>query len=209
MEISTILTEFFPEIEGEELRKTIIRHATIVTIAAGEIVVDYGSKIPFIPLLFEGKLKVFKEDETGNELFLYYIHPGQGCAISFSCYDKLSTIRAEAIEETKLIAIPMDLMEELTQNYPTWDRFVLRVFNQRFEDLLDTLSELAFHKLDERLLDYLEKQSYALDTKELHLTHGQIALELNTSREVISRLLKKLEKQGELTLSRNKISLMA
>lgn len=207
MEITTIIKEFFPEIEGDELRNKIAKNARIINIPEGEIVVDYGVKIPFIPLLFEGKLKIFKEDEAGHELFLYYIHPGQGCAVSFSCYDKLSTIRAEAIEETKLIAIPMELMEDLTQNYPSWDRFVLRVFNQRFEDLLDTLSELAFHKLDERLLDYLEKQSYALNTTDLHLTHSQIAVELNTSREVISRLLKKLEKKGELILSRNKISL--
>lgn len=207
MDIGAILKEFFPEIEGEELIQVIVDNSKVKHVKQHEILMDYGSKIEFIPLLFEGKLKIFKEDEEGHELFLYYIQPGQGCAVSFSCFDKLSTVRAEAVESSKIVTIPMQLMEKLMQNYPSWDRFVLRVYNQRFDDLLDTLNELAFHKLDERLLDYLEKQSFALDQKELSLTHAQIALEMNTSREVISRLLKKLETKGTVRLSRNKILL--
>ncbi len=204
-QITQLLAEFFPEISEQALIDVIASHAKIKEIPKGQIVMDYGSKIQFIPLLFEGKIKIFKEDEEGRELFLYYIHPGQGCAVSFSCFDKLSTVRAEALEDTKFIAIPMNLMEDLMQKYPSWDRFVLRVYNQRFDDLLDTLNELAFHKLDDRLLDYLEKQSFAINSKELNLTHAQIAVEMNTSREVISRLLKKLEKKGLVELARNKI----
>lgn len=209
MEMREIIKEFFPEIEEEELIKVIVSKSKVISMKAGQIVMDYGSRIEFIPLLFEGKIKIFKEDEVGHELFLYYIHPGQGCAVSFSCFDKLSTVRAETVEDSKMIAIPMQLMEVLMQNYPSWDRFVLRVYNQRFDDLLDTLNELAFHKLDDRLLDYLEKQSYALEVKELNLTHAQIALEMNTSREVISRLLKKMEQKGQVVLSRNRIELIS
>lgn len=207
MDIRTILKEYFPEIEEENLIQVIADNSKITSLKENEIVMDYGSRIQFIPLLFEGKIKIYKENEEGQELFLYYIHPGQGCAVSFSCFDKLSTVRAQAVEPSKIIAVPMHLMEKLMQNYPSWDRFVLRVYNQRFDDLLDTLNELAFHKLDDRLLDYLEKQSFAMDVKELNLTHAQIALEMNTSREVISRLLKKMEKKGQVELSRNKILL--
>jgi CRP/FNR family transcriptional regulator len=168
---------------------------------------DYGSVIHFIPLLFEGRLKIFKEDENGNELFLYYILPGQGCAISFACFDKMSTVRAQAVEASKVLAIPMNFMEEWMQKYPAWNKFVLRIYNQRFDELLEILDEIAFHKLDERLLDYLEKQSLGMDTKQLNLTHAQVATELNTSREVISRLLKKLEQNGKISMSRNMIFL--
>lgn len=207
MEIKTILSDFFAEIEDKNLIAEIEKNAKVVKLKENEILMDYGSVIHFIPLLFEGRLKIFKEDNKGHELFLYYILPGQGCAVSFACFDKMSTVRAQAVEASKILAIPMKFMEEWMQKYPAWNQFVLRIYNQRFDDLLETLDEVAFHKLDERLIDYLEKQSLGLDTKELNLTHAQIATELNTSREVISRLLKKLEQHGEITMSRNMIHL--
>ena len=207
MEIRKILQDYFAEIEDENLIAEIEKNAKITKLKENEILMDYGSVIHFIPLLFEGRLKIFKEDNQGHELFLYYILPGQGCAVSFACFDKMSTVRAQAVEASKILAIPMKFMEEWMHKYPAWNQFVLRIYNQRFDDLLETLDEVAFHKLDERLIDYLEKQSLGLDTKALNLTHAQIATELNTSREVISRLLKKLEQHGEITMSRNMIHL--
>jgi CRP/FNR family transcriptional regulator len=207
MHIKTILQDFFAEIEDENLIAEIEKNAKITKLRENEILMDYGSIIHFIPLLFEGRLKIFKEDENGNELFLYYILPGQGCAISFACFDKMSTVRAQAVEASKVLAIPMNFMEEWMQKYPAWNKFVLRIYNQRFDELLEILDEIAFHKLDERLLDYLEKQSLGMDTKQLNLTHAQVATELNTSREVISRLLKKLEQNGKISMSRNMIFL--
>ena len=168
---------------------------------------DYGSRIESIPLLISGKIKIYKEDEDENELFLYYIHPGQGCAVSFSCYQKLSTVRAQIEEDATVIAIPVEEMDNLTLNFPSWNRFVLSIYNQRFEEVLETLNEIAFHKLDERLIDYLEKQSFALNTRDLNITHAQIASELNTSREVISRLLKKFEQNKLIEMGRHKITL--
>ncbi|MCB9256694.1 MAG: Crp/Fnr family transcriptional regulator [Chitinophagales bacterium] len=207
MKIREVLAEFFPDIDDENLIKEIEQHAKISKLEENQILMDYGQIIPFIPLLFEGKIKIFKEDDEGHELFLYYIYPGQGCAVAFACFDKMSSVRAQAVEASRMLAVPSDLMEKWMMKYPAWNRFVLRVYNQRFDEVLDTLNEVAFHKLDERLLDYLDKQSYAMESKELNLTHAQIATELNTSREVISRLLKKLEQQGSITMSRNKIAL--
>lgn len=207
MEIKEILANYFGEIDQPELIAEIEKKGKIIKVKDNEILMDYGQIIPFIPLLFEGKLKIFKEDEKGNELFLYYIYPGQGCAVSFACFDKMSSVRAQAVEPSKVLAIPSELMEMWLMRFPTWNRFVLRVYNQRFDELLETLNEVAFHKLDERLIDYLEKQSFAMETEELNITHAQIATELNTSREVISRLLKKMEQNGLIGLSRNKILL--
>lgn len=205
--IQEVVEEFFPELTEESLLQEIVKSAKIINLKEDEIIMDYGSVVPFIPLLFDGKIKVFKEDDEGHELFLYYIHPGQGCAVSFACFDKMSSIRAQAVEPSKVLGIPSKFMEKWMMAYPTWNRFVLRVYNQRFDEVLETLNEIAFHKLDERIVDYLEKQSYALDTNELNITHAQIATELNTSREVVSRLLKKLEQNGSLSMQRNKIIL--
>jgi CRP/FNR family transcriptional regulator, anaerobic regulatory protein len=207
-EISEILDNHFYELGNPELKKEIAAVATIESVPAGFIMIDYGMIMKNIPLLFQGKLKVFREDDRGNELFLYYIDAGQGCAVSFACFDKMSSIRAEAVEDSKFLSIPIKYMEIWMTRYPDWNKFVLRVYNQRFEEVLDTLNQVAFYKLDERLMDYLEKHSLALDTKKLSLTHAEIAQELNTSREVISRLLKKLELQGKINMSRNQIELV-
>jgi CRP/FNR family transcriptional regulator, anaerobic regulatory protein len=207
-EIVEILENNFYELNNPELKKEIAAAATIEQVKAGHIMIDYGMIMKNIPLLFEGKLKVFREDDRGNELFLYYIDTGQGCAVSFACFDKMSSIRAEAVEDSKFLSIPTKYMEIWMTKYPEWNKFVLRIYNQRFEEVLDTLNQVAFYKLDERLLDYLEKHSMALDTHILSLTHAEIAQELNTSREVISRLLKKLELQGKISMSRNQIELI-
>lgn len=206
-QINEIVKKYFFELASEALLNDITKVAKIESVPAGQIMIDYGEIMKKIPLLFEGKLKVFREDDRGNELFLYYIDAGQGCAVSFACFDKMSSIRAEAVEDSKFLSIPTKYMEIWMVKYPEWNKFVLRIYNQRFEEVLDTLNQVAFYKLDERLLDYLEKHVIALDTNTLSLTHAEIAIELNTSREVISRLLKKLELSGKVSMSRNQIVL--
>lgn len=206
-QINEIVKKYFFELASEALLNDITKVAKIESVPTGQIMIDYGEIMKKIPLLFEGKLKVFREDDRGNELFLYYIDAGQGCAVSFACFDKMSSIRAEAVEDSKFLSIPTKYMEIWMVKYPEWNKFVLRIYNQRFEEVLDTLNQVAFYKLDERLLDYLEKHVIALDTNTLSLTHAEIAIELNTSREVISRLLKKLELSGKVSMSRNQIVL--
>lgn len=206
-EINEIVKNYFFELSNEALINEIADVAKVESVPAGQIMIDYGEIMKQIPLLFDGKLKVFREDDRGNELFLYYIDAGQGCAVSFACFDKMSSIRAEAVEDSKFLSIPTKFMEIWMAKYPEWNKFVLRIYNQRFEEVLDTLNQVAFYKLDERLLDYLEKHAMALDTNTLSLTHAEIAVELNTSREVISRLLKKLELSGKISMSRNQIVL--
>lgn len=207
-EISELIKKFFPELNQEDLLKEIASVSKIESVKSGDIMIDYRMIMTHIPLIFKGKLKIYREDEKGNELFLYYIEEGQGCAISFACFDKMSSIRAEAVEDTLFIAIPMKYMEIWMGKYAEWNKFVLRVFNQRFEEVLESLNQVAFSKLDERLLDYLEKNSLALNTNIIQMTHAEIAQELNTSREVISRLLKKLEASGKISMSRNQIEIL-
>lgn len=207
LEIEKIIAQYFTDLNNEKLKKDIAAVSKIEKVKAGNILIDYRMIMTQIPLIFEGKLKVYREDDRGNELFLYYIEPGQGCAVSFACFDKMSSIRAEAVEDTAFISVPVKYMEVWMAKYPEWNKFVLRVYNQRFEEVLETLNQVAFYKLDERILDYMEKHSLAFNTNVLNLTHAEIAQEMNTSREVISRLLKKLEIQGKISMKRNQIEL--
>jgi CRP/FNR family transcriptional regulator len=171
---------------------------------------DFGRRIERIPMLYDGSVSVFRRDEEGHELFLYYLSPGDACAISMVCsgHDKISKIRAETIEESKFIVVPIKYMDEWVKKYKVWYYFVVETYSMRFEELLKTLDQLAFNKMDERLHKYLHDMSEVTRTTEIHITHQQIADSLFTSREVISRLLKQMEKKGYVHLDRNRIEVL-
>ncbi len=205
-----ILKKYYPQLIEEELINEIEKVSFLKTIAANEPLIDAGQYIKTIPLVYEGKIKIFREDEDGNELFLYYLYPGEPCALSLVCStaDRKSQIRAMTIEETKILALPVDSMNAFMAKYPSWYRFVISTYSARMEEMLHTIDSIAFHKMDERLLTYLDKAVQANGSRFIKGTHQEIAYELNTSREVISRLLKQLEKRGLIKLSRNLIEVV-
>lgn len=205
------LIKYFPDLNHPDLKKDILEYAIEKDILAGDTLMDVGRYVKAIPLLVKGKLKIFREDEEGRELFLYYVNPGETCAISLVCSerDRKSKIKAVAIEDTTYLAVPVRFMDEWMQQYKNWYYFVMETYRKRFEEVLNTVDSVAFHKLDERLLGYIKKNTEALGTDTLNTTHQEIANELSTSREVISRLLKQLEKNGVVKLGRNKIQLLA
>ena len=191
----------------EEIEKTGKR----LTFVSGDVLVQPEKYIKVIPLLIRGTVKVMRFDSKGHELFLYYITSGQSCAVSLStCLtDKLSNIKAIVEEETELIAIPALEAARWFEIYPGWRSFVLLTMNDRFDELIKTVDQIAFSKIDDRILQLLQTKSEKLGTKQLHITHQEIATELSTSREVVSRLLKHLEKNGRLSLFRNRIELIS
>jgi CRP/FNR family transcriptional regulator, anaerobic regulatory protein len=209
--IQHVLDQTFPFLGSEqELVGDIQKECSFKEIPAGATLVEVDQYIKTIPLIISGKVKVYREDEDGNELFLYYLEAGDACAISFACTleNHISMVRAVVIEDAEIISVPIRLMSEWMKKYPGWYRFVITTYNKRFEELLRTLDSIAFHRMDERLAEYLRTNSQALNTKELKLSHQDIATELNTSREVISRLLKKMETQGMVSLGRNRIQII-
>jgi CRP/FNR family transcriptional regulator len=116
-----------------------------------------------------------------------------------------STIKAVAEEETKVIMLPVEMLDNWICKYPGWKQFVMQSFQNRFRELIDTIDSIAFLNLDERLVKYLVDRYKQSGITILNETHQDLALRLNTSREVVSRLLKKLEKDGKIKLSRNLI----
>jgi CRP/FNR family transcriptional regulator len=153
-------------------------------------------------------VKLYREGDDGQEFFLYYLEKGNACALSMICATKneASAIKAKAVTSVKALAIPIQHMDGLMRNHRSWYYFVLETYRSRFEELLEVIDQVAFHSMDEKLELYLKRQFDTLGTQKISITHQEIADDLNSSREVISRLLKKLEAQKRLSVSRNEIT---
>ena len=209
-EIRKILDQKFTTLYDSALKDEIAKVANLKSLKEGAHLMDVGQYVKTIPLIVDGKLKIFREDEEGNELFLYYLYPGEACAISLVCTinDRISQVRAVAMEDTQVISIPIEYMDKFMMNYRSWYQFVVRTYGERLNEMLHTIDSIAFLKMDERLLEYLTKTAEATESNIINDTHQNIATELNTSREVISRLLKQMERKGLVKLSRNYIEVL-
>lgn len=205
------LKKYFPEIaKDQKLLQEILDKSSQKTIKSGEIIIDYGAYIKFVPLVVEGLIKIMRENEDGKEVLLYYLTPGNTCAASFSCcmVRKRSEIKAICEEDTTLLAIPLESADKWMGQYSSWRNYIFEMYDQRLFAMIDTIDRLAFSNLDEKLWDYIyERANYSKD-KVVHHSHFEIANDLNVSREAVSRMLKKLESQNKIKLERNKISLL-
>lgn len=208
--LDSYLESCFPQFENE-LKKEILDSASLMTLPADTLMMDIGQKVEIIPLIVSGSVKVFREDENDHELFLYYLGPGEACAITMICSARegYSKIKAIPEEKTTVIVVPIEKLDLWMPKYKSWYYFVMDTYQDRFEELLKVVDGIAFHRMDERLIEYLEKNAAASQNAIVHKTHQQIAQELNSSREVITRLLKKLEQRGVVRVNRNQIELIA
>lgn len=202
-----LVKTLFPDFYEPALIQAIAEKGVVFQIRSGEHLIDIGQYIKYMPLLLQGSLKIMREDNDGKELLLYHILPGETCAMSLTCCmgDAKSTVRAEAEEDTILIAIPIQLLDQWSSQYESWKHFIMRTYQKRFEDLLRTIDGIAFQKLDDRLIQLLQEKAAKQTHGIITTTHQEIANELHSSREVISRLLKRMENDGWLVLGRNKI----
>ena len=205
-----LIRTHFPMLSEPNLIDKIAEVGTLKKIPSGGELIRIGQYIKWIPLVIEGSVKIAREDQEGHEIFLYYLEGGNTCAMSLTCCleEEKSSIKAVAEADTSMVMIPVRYMDEWMLQYRSWKNFVLRSYSTRFEELIRALDALAFQRMDQRLVKYLEERSKALKSDLLHVTHQEIAYDLNSSREAVSRLLKKLESQGEIKLGRNKIELL-
>lgn len=199
----------FPNFNSQ-LIEDIEKNATIKSFKAGEVLMRSGQYIKNTVLVVSGKVKIYREDEEGGEFFMYYLQPGQACAISMICATKQETsaIMAKVVEDAELIMIPLSLMEKWMANNRTWYEFVIETYRNRFEEVLTVIDNIAFKAMDQRLEFYLKRHKDACKCNDVKLSHQEIASELNTSREVISRLLKKMEQRGLVHLHRSHITVL-
>ncbi len=199
------LKQLFPNLE-DGLYHEIAAHGSIQDVKAGEIILKPGQTIRSTMLILDGLVKLYREDDEGKEFFIYQLNAGQACSLSMVCAAKHETseVLAKALTDATLLAIPLEYMDQWMSKYKSWYQFVIASYRNRFEELLKTIDAIAFTGMDERLEYYLKKQVLQLGSI-LKITHQEIANDLNSSREVISRLLKKMETKGWLTIHRNSI----
>ena len=205
-----LLSEIFKNIFEPELIHKIEENSSLLKAEAGKVIIEIGQTASIIPILLNGTMKVTRQDENAKELLLYYVQSRESCAMTFTCcmQEFPSEVRAIAESDCLILAIPMGVMDEWLSRFPTWKAFVMRTIRSRFNELLHTIDLLAFQKLDERLVNYLKEKAKVTSSSLLNLSHEDIALELASSREVISRLLKKLENDNKVILYRNQIKLL-
>ncbi|MBN1927467.1 MAG: Crp/Fnr family transcriptional regulator [Prolixibacteraceae bacterium] len=201
-----ILRKRFPFFE-KDLIDEISEKGEWITVEAGDELMTEGKYIRSFPIVLEGLIKVCRKDEEGREVLLYYLNPGQVCAMALTCCmgRMQSTIGAYAEEDTEIIRIPVESLDVWMIKYTTWKEFVMYAYRNRFEELLNTIDNIAFKKMDERLVNFFIDRQKATGDAVYNGTHQDIANSLTTSREVISRLLKQLEKAGKIKTGRNKI----
>ena len=204
------IKEKFEYLFEPELITAIEATAKLVSMKADDVIIEIGQLVKQMPIILSGSIKVTRVDEKGREILLYYVNPLESCAMTFTCcMEQLpSEIRAVAEEDVQILSLPITVMDEWMTKYPTWKSFVMKAIRHRFNELLKTIDHIAFQKLDERLVSYLKEKSKATGSSLLNISHQQIAEELASSREVISRLLKKLENGNKLLLYRNQIKLL-
>lgn len=208
--ILSLVENNFPLLYELDLKKEISEKSTLMEVPRGTILMDIGSYIKSVPLVVEGTIKIIREDDEGNELLMYFLNSGSTCAMSLTCCmrEKTSEIRAIAEEDCIILLIPVDLIDVWLKKYSSWKSYIMETYQHRFEELLQTIDSIAFMNLDERLVKYLKDKSKSLGSSSLNTTHQDVAYDLNSSREVISRLLKILESKGMVRLSRNNIEIL-
>lgn len=197
------LSLLFPGFE-DDLCNEILEHATVKEFKPGETLMRAGQTIRSTLIIIEGTVKLYREDEEGNEFFIYQLNAGQACSLSLVCAAKheISEVLAKALTDTVALSIPLEYMDKWMSKYKSWYQFVITSYRDRFEELLKTIDAIAFRNMDERLEFYLKNQVKNFGTN-LKITHQEIANDLNSSREVISRLLKKMEAKKWLIIHRN------
>ena len=201
------LKEALPFFTDTELLQQILSKSQIMDLKAGKVLMEPGQFIKMVPIVLEGSIKISRIGDDGRELFLYFLDAGETCALSLTCCSssKPSEIKAVVEEDAIIIGIPIISIDQLADEFKQWKDFISNTYQRRFQEMLVALDAVAFKRMDERLMRYIVTKMKQHKTNELHITHLEIANELTTSREVVSRLLKQLEKKKWIELGRNVI----
>ncbi len=194
---------------GTPLLDEVLASSKYAEIPAEREILQEGQYIKVIPLVIEGAIKVFTRFKE-KELLLYYIREDESCIMSFAASIKNEPSKVFAITEvpTKALLLPISKIETWFNNYPKFNSLFFDLYNERYADLLDTINHLLFNKLDQRVLTHLRGKAEISGNPLIKITHRQIANELGTAREVISRIVKKLEKEDRLVQQTEGIKLL-
>lgn len=208
--ITKLLKDKFEYIFTEELIDKIAAVANLREYQENEVIIGLGDKITYMPILISGSIKVMREDEDAKEYLLYYLEVGDTCAMTLNCcMGKVkSKVKAISEEPTSLVFIPVEKMEQWIVEEASWRRFIFESYNSRLMEALEAVDKLAFYNMEERIYQYLKERAMVMGSEKIKITHYQIANDLNTSRVVVSRLIKKLTVEGKIQHERNFITVV-
>lgn len=203
------LGQLFPLLRGG-LREELEQAAARMEFEPGEQLYEEGFPCPFVPFLVQGSVRVFKIGESGREITLYRVRPGQVCILSTNCSisDKQYPAIAEAEEHSVVYIVPGGEFRRMLRKYPALQDFVFDLMSERLVEMMAVVEEVTFRRIDLRVLDYLLRSTLPPGSPVVETTHGRLAIELGTSREVISRKLKELERDGHLRLVRGRVEVL-
>jgi CRP/FNR family transcriptional regulator, anaerobic regulatory protein len=199
----------FPTLE-KDLLSEIAEYADVKTIHEGDTIMRTGQNIRSAILVAEGLVKIFREDEKGDEYFMYYLDEGKACAISLVCALGMGTsgVMAKAVTDATLLAVPAQYVDEWMGKYKSWAQFAVSSYRERFEELMQVIDHIAFRNMDERLVYYLKRYQEKFNSNTISTSFTEMAQELNSSREVISRLMKKLSEKGAVELMGSHVKIL-
>ena len=210
METSTEFKQKFSHLFEHALLEELESKSILMNVSKGDTLLRIGKPVTGVPLMLEGTIKISRENEDGQEIILYYIHDSETCPMSLTCFmtSQLSSVNALAEEDSTFWVVPGNVVKELFQTNTSWNKFVMNTILDGLTEVIKTIDDIAFKKMDDRLVTYLKKKSKISGSSLINLSHQQIADELGTNRVVVSRLLKKLETDKKLLLYRNQIKLL-
>src|SRR6476661_3811165 len=181
----------YPSLEPELIGE-LVKVADVKVFHEGELLIRTGQNIRSAMLVLDGMVKIYREDEQGNEFFMYYLDAGKACAISLVCAlgQETSGLMAKAVLPSTVLGIPVQSVDAWMGKYKSWAQFAVSSYRERFDELLQTIDHIAFRNMDERLVFYLKRHQETFQTSKIDLPFTEIAQDLNSSREVISRLMR-------------------
>lgn len=204
------LGEYFSDIFEKELIEEIVKVGFIDKYKQGEVLVDIGENMTHIPLILNGAVKIIRQEKKGDELVIYFLEKGDTCAISFiNCINRKESIFKAVVEnDAEAIFIPVEYVDDWLAKYKTWRHYIIDSYHFRLLEMVESIDGLAFMNMNQRLLKYLGDKAKINQDIDLSITHQEIADDLNTSRVVITRLLKQLHNSGQVYSTRNRVKVL-
>ncbi len=204
------LANYYGEVFESELIDEIVQVGFLDKIKSGSTMIEIGDKMTHIPLILEGVVKIIRQEKEGEELVIYYLEQGDTCAISFiNCINRKESIfRGVAEKDTEAIFIPVEKVDEWLANFRSWRSFIIDSYHFRLLEMVESIDSLAFMNMSERIHKYLSNRVKISKDMDLKITHQEIADDLNTSRVVVTRILKELHENGKVYSTRNKIRVL-
>lgn len=204
------IAEYYGSIFEKELIEEIVKVGFVDKYKSGEVLVDIGENMSHIPLILNGAVKIIRKEKEGEELVLYFLEKGDTCAISFiNCINRKESIfRAVVENDTEAIFLPVEHIDDWLAKYKTWRHFIIDSYHFRLIEMVESIDGLAFMNMNQRLLKYLSDKAKINQNIDLDITHQEIADDLNTSRVVVTRLLKQLHGDGKVYSTRNKVKVL-